>query len=82
MFKTIKKLINKLKPQSVYSATKEYNIVISKEQKLKNKNVIVTGGNGSIGRAICFKLAAEGAKVFVSGRNKTPYQSLKAYWPL
>lgn len=55
--------------QAVYSATKEYTIVVSNEPKLKGKTAVVTGGNGAIGRAVCFKLAAEGAKVYVSGRN-------------
>ena len=78
MNKVLKKIIKAIVPKPiikifkgkpVYSATKEYNIVVSNEPKLRGKTAVVTGGNGAIGRSVCFKLAAEGAKVYVSGRN-------------
>lgn len=34
--------------------------------RLKNKNVVVTGGSSGIGRAICTMFAAEGARVFIA----------------
>lgn len=37
---------------------------------LEGKVVLVTGGTGGIGSAICLKLAAEGAKVATNYRNK------------
>ena len=39
--------------------------------KLKNKNVVVTGGNGGIGTAICRRLKKEGANVISTGITKT-----------
>lgn len=53
-------------------------VVVNKETKyvqteklmrFKDKNAVVTGGTGSIGGAICTRLAKEGATVFVCGRN-------------
>lgn len=64
-----KPIIQLFKGKAIYAATKEYTIIVSNEPKLKEKTAVVTGGNGAIGRAVCFKLAAEGAKVYVSGRN-------------
>jgi len=37
--------------------------------QLKGKTVIVTGGSDGIGRHICLKLAAEGCKLAILGRN-------------
>ena len=39
-------------------------------KKLENKVAIVTGGNSGIGYAAAADLAANGAKVIVTGRNK------------
>ncbi|MEM8979327.1 MAG: SDR family oxidoreductase [Pseudomonadota bacterium] len=36
---------------------------------LKGKTVVVTGGSDGIGREICFKLAHEGAKLAILGRD-------------
>lgn len=43
--------------------------------KLQNKNVVVTGGGSGIGRALCRRFAAEGAKVLVSDLNLDVAQS-------
>jgi NAD(P)-dependent dehydrogenase (short-subunit alcohol dehydrogenase family) len=36
---------------------------------LKNKNAVIYGAGGAIGRAVARAFAKEGAKVFLSGRN-------------
>ena len=37
--------------------------------KLKDKVVLINGATGGLGRAICFALKAEGAKIALSGRD-------------
>lgn len=46
-----------------------YKIYTDDTKKLQNKVALITGGSGAIGSAICFRLAMEGAFVFVAGRN-------------
>ncbi|OJJ19307.1 gluconate 5-dehydrogenase [marine bacterium AO1-C] len=41
---------------------------------LKDKNVLITGGYGYLGKAICEGLQAEGAKVWVLGRSKEKFE--------
>jgi 3-oxoacyl-[acyl-carrier protein] reductase len=65
-----KKLKQKL-VRTVYETTKPYEIVVSNHPPMQGKIVVVTGGSGVIGRAISFRLAALGAKVYVSGRSKS-----------
>lgn len=79
----IKKIKNKIKDmqlkviQSKLRNTEvKYKVYLIDEKKLENKVVIVTGGSGAIGSAICFRLATEGAKVFVAGRNKENLESV------
>lgn len=57
-----------LEPQK-YTAQKKYLLVIREKPTLEGKNAVVTGGSGAIGRAVCLKLAAEGATVYVAGRS-------------
>ncbi len=48
-----------------------------KEKKpLFGKTAIVTGGSGEIGSACCLRLAQDGAKVAVCGRNKEKLQAV------
>lgn len=53
-----------------YSLQHEYHIEQrGKNCELEGKVVFVTGGTGSLGRAICVIIASQGAKVYVGGRN-------------
>ena len=49
--------------------THEYHIFKDDITSLAGKKIIVTGGTGAIGSAICYELAAMGAIVGVGGRN-------------
>ena len=44
---------------------------MSDSQKLSGKNAVVFGAGGSIGAAVAREFAAEGAEVFLAGRNKS-----------
>jgi 3-oxoacyl-[acyl-carrier protein] reductase len=65
-----------LKRFEVISVTRPYQININKEGRFKNQVVVVTGGSGAIGRAICFRFASEGAKVYVCGRTESKLTSV------
>lgn len=74
---TLKTLIEKLlirlhlvRVVRVYEVTRPYEIKLLKEGRFKGQIAVVTGGSGQIGRAICYRLAAEGAHVVVCGSNE------------
>ena len=46
--------------------------------KLKDKVVLINGATGGIGRAVCFALKAEGAKIALSGRDADKVAKLAA----
>jgi 3-oxoacyl-[acyl-carrier protein] reductase len=60
-----------MKRFELITVTRPYEININKEGRFKNQVVVVTGGSGAIGRAICFRFASEGAKVYVCGRSES-----------
>lgn len=72
-------IIKKMIPQFIKKRIKEmissdptevqYKIAIENVKRLKGKKVIVTGGTGAIGSAICHRLYCEGATVGICGRN-------------
>lgn len=53
-----------------------YTIQVSTPGLLKGKVAIVTGGSGAIGRAICCRLAADGALVVVCGMSHDKMQGV------
>lgn len=61
---------------SSFRVTRPYVIKVDEHEELKGKVAIITGGSGAIGRACAFRLAAEGAKVYVCGSRPTSAQPI------
>lgn len=59
-----------------FRVTRPYIIKVDEHEELKGKVAIITGGSGAIGRACAFRLAAEGAKVYVCGSRPTSAQPI------
>lgn len=59
---------------SSFCVTRPYIIKVDNHDGLNEKVVVITGGSGAIGRACAFRLAAEGAKVYVCGSRPTSAQ--------
>lgn len=59
-----------------FRETRPYIIKVDEHEELKGKVAIITGGSGAIGRACAFRLAAEGAKVYVCGSRPTSAQPI------
>ena len=59
-----------------FRVTSPYIIKVDEHEELKGKVAIITGGSGAIGRACAFRLAAEGAKVYVCGSRPTSAQPI------
>lgn len=55
------------KRYTAFNVTCPYIIRIDDHKELAGKIAVITGGSGAIGRACAFRLAAEGAKVYVCG---------------
>lgn len=52
---------------SSFRVTRPYIIKVDQHDELNRKVAVITGGSGAIGRACAFRLASEGAKVYVCG---------------
>ena len=59
---------------SSFRVTRPYIIKVDGHNELHGKVAVITGGSGAIGRACAFRLAAEGAKVYVCGSRPTSAQ--------
>ena len=44
---------------------------------LKNKNCLITGATGGVGKEICIQLADQSCNLFLTGRNKQKLESLR-----
>lgn len=51
----------------IKDVARPYNICLKQKDRFKGQVAFVTGGSGAIGRAICIRLASEGAIVYVGG---------------
>lgn len=67
--KRVAKAVLNKRPMT-YSMQKEYVIVTSEKGRFSGKTALVTGASGAIGGAIAYRLAYEGATVFLGGRNR------------
>lgn len=68
--KRVKKILRSIQKKiiiHVREVTRPYEIHLNKYNRFKDQIAIVTGGSGVIGRAIAYRLAAEGATVYVCG---------------
>lgn len=61
---------------SSFRVTRPYIIKVDEHEELQGKVAIITGGSEAIGRACAFRLAAEGAKVYVCGSRPTSAQPI------
>ena len=69
----IKLAIKCLLGRSIYPpvTSHEYHIFKDDITSLSGKRILVTGGTGAIGSAICYELSAMGAMVGICGRNES-----------
>ena len=70
LISAVKQKLKKKLVRTIYTAAKPYEIQVGDQPKLAGKTAVVTGGSGAIGRAVCVRLAAEGACVYVGGRRE------------
>lgn len=64
------------KPINIKIESQEYHITVDQMDIFNDKFIIVTGGTGAIGSAICYEFAARGATVGICGRDLTKIKSI------
>ena len=47
------------------------------QDRFAGKVMVVTGGTSGIGKAVCLRAGAEGAKVVIAGRNQARGQAIE-----
>ena len=57
----------------------DYKVNIVHSKRAEGKTVLVTGGTGAIGSAICLRMAAEGAIVGLCGRSEEKIKAIIAH---
>ena len=82
-----KSVVKKIIPKSVKRYIKknvsdtpksvEYIVRESDKERFEGQRIMVTGGTGAIGSAICQRLLAEGAVVGICARNKNKLSEVK-----
>ena len=68
----MKKIINYMRGKRivyVHDVSRPYELQVVKRDRFKEQVAVVTGASGVIGRAIAYRLAAEGALVYACGTN-------------
>ncbi len=72
-----KPIVEKVTEPILYDLSKEYKIVVSEAKRFEGKIALVTGASGWLGGAISKRLAVEGAKVYLGGRNENKLKDLQ-----
>lgn len=72
-----KPIVEKVSEPVLYSSAKEYNLKVGEIRRFEGKIALVTGASGWLGGAISKRLAAEGAIVYLGGRNETKLAKLQ-----
>lgn len=70
-------IVERISEPVLYTAAKDYQIVVSEKRRFEGKVALVTGASGWLGCAISKRLAAEGAVVFLGGRNTEKLEALR-----
>lgn len=70
-YNTKRRAYNILSGKPSINVTRPYKIELNESGRFDGKIAVVTGGSGAIGRAVCCRLAVEGAIVYVCGMTES-----------